>query len=399
MSTRNQFQGNVTMNYSDNNITTRFPFNDDSSSVQNEVVLTLEALNQVEVERRLAPMIYLGILIFLGVPGNLTVLVVYLLKFETSTYRTFIVALALIDLVGSSVCMPFEIIEMNFQYTFYAVAACKFFRFNNTFIALTSIFILIFLSVDRYRRVCRPLKPQMTVCTARILCGVAALLAIFFSWPIFFLLGTRYVELPNNITGYDCSTNDLYRKTIYPLVHNAIMFLVFVIAIVSLIVLYILIGRKIIKHVKFRNTFKTSKSSSVSSRKTSSVKLSNDGPEGVVLVKMNKMTSSTDATKQPNPIEKNPQAAKTKEEKASNKITKIAFAICLAFILSYLPHLTITIWTAVKGGFIAPPGPIVSAVLPIVTRSIFINNIVNPFIYGFLDRRFRKIVLSYLCKK
>lgn len=76
-------------------------------------------------------MIYLGILIVIGVPGNLTVLFVYLLKFDSSTYRTFIVVLALIDLVGSAVCMPFEIIEMNFQYTFYAVGACKFFRFIN----------------------------------------------------------------------------------------------------------------------------------------------------------------------------------------------------------------------------------------------------------------------------
>lgn len=77
-------------------------------SVRNEtMMLTLEELNQIEVHRRLAPMIYLGILIVIGVPGNLTVLFVYLLKFDSSTYRTFIVALALIDLVGSAVCMPF----------------------------------------------------------------------------------------------------------------------------------------------------------------------------------------------------------------------------------------------------------------------------------------------------
>lgn len=374
-------------------------------SVRNETVeLTLEELNQIEVQRRLAPMIYLGILIVIGVPGNLTVLFVYLLKFDSSTYRTFIVALALIDLVGSAVCMPFEIIEMNFQYTFYAVGACKFFRFNNTFVALTSIFVLLALSVDRYRRVCRPLKPQMNVFMARVLCGVAALLAILFSWPIFFLLGTRHASLPNNVTGFDCSTSDEYKKTIYPLVHTAILFLTFVISIVTLIIIYSLIGRKIFKHVQFRNTFRTTKSSSISSSsgKTSSTKLSSEGKEAVVLVNINKVTSSTDARKQSNGTELKKPVAKQKEnndEKSKNKITKIAFAICLAFILSYLPHLIITVWTAVKGGFIAPPGPVVSAVLPIVTRSIFLNNIVNPFIYGFLDRRFKKIVLSYVCKK
>lgn len=372
-------------------------------SVQNETMgLTLEELNQIEVHRRLAPMIYLGILIVIGVPGNLTVLFVYLLKFDSSTYRTFIVALALIDLVGSVVCMPFEIIEMNFQYTFYAVGACKFFRFNNTFVALTSIFVLLALSADRYRRVCRPLKPQMTVFVARVLCGVAALLAILFSWPIFFLLGTRHVSLPNNVTGYDCSTSDEYKKTIYPLVHSALLFLTFVVSIVSLISIYSLIGRKIFKHVQFRNTFRTTKSSSISSGKTSSTKLSSEGKEAVVLVNVNKITSSTDARKHSKGSMKKTvtkQNENSTDEKSKNKITKIAFAICLAFILSYLPHLIITVWTAVKGGFIAPPGPVVSAVLPIVTRSIFLNKIVNPFIYGFLDRRFKKIVLNCVCKK
>lgn len=79
----------------------------------------------------------------------------------------------------------------------------------------------------------------------------------------------------------------------------------------------------------------------------------------------------------------------TKEDMASKKLTKIAFAVSLAFILSYLPHLTISLLTALKGKFLFPPGPIVSAVLPIVTRSFAINNVVNPIIYAFIDRRFR----------
>ncbi|XP_062607111.1 cholecystokinin receptor type A-like [Saccostrea cucullata] len=368
-----------------------------------EVVLTLEELNQIEVHRRLAPMIYLGILMLLGVPGNLTVLFVYLFKFGSSTHRTFIVALAIIDLVGSAVCMPFEIIEMNFQYTFYAVGACKFFRFNNTFVALTSIFVMIGLSVDRYRRVCKPLKTQLTVFMAKIVCALAVFLSILFSWPILFLLGTRRVELPYNVTGYDCSTDDKYRKTIYPVVHNGILFLIFVFAIVFLTVIYILIGRKIFKHIRFRNTFKSSQSLSISSRKTSSTKDHHSNEqEGIVLVNVNNKISPREEPKPSKETERKSSRKRsetTPEDNSKKKITRIAFAICLAFILSYLPHLVITVWTAVKGGFIVKPGPVASAVLPIVTRSIFINNIVNPFIYGFLDKRFRRIVLSSVCKK
>jgi hypothetical protein len=78
-----------------------------------------------------------------------------------------------------------------------------------------------------------------------------------------------------------------------------------------------------------------------------------------------------------------------KEDATSKKLTKIALAISLAFILSYLPHLTISLLTALKGKFLLPPGPVVSVVLPIVTRSFAINNVVNPIIYGLMDKRFR----------
>ncbi|XP_061174673.1 cholecystokinin receptor-like [Saccostrea echinata] len=366
--------------------------------------LTLEELNQIEVQRRLAPMIYLGILMLLGVPGNLTVLFVYLFKFDSSTHRTFIVALAIIDLVGSVVCMPFEIIEMNFQYTFYAVGACKFFRFNNTVVALTSVFLIIGLSFDRYRRVCRPLKTQMSVFKAKVFCCVAVIIAILFSWPVFFLIGTRHVRLPYNVTGYDCSTDDRYKNTIYPVVLNGVLFLLFVFAIIFLTVIYILIGKKVFKHIRFRTSIETTSLSSISSKKTSSTSLQSNGQQAVVLQKISNIASQSgdltpkhsDYTVKFNPAK---QSQTKGDPRSKTKITRIAFAICLAFILSYLPHLVITVWTAIKGGFIAKPGPVTSAVLPIVTRSIFINNVVNPLIYGFLDRRFKRIVLKSLCKR
>lgn len=93
-------------------------------------------------------MIYLGIFIVIGVLGNLIVLFVYFFKFDSSIYWIFIVVFVFIDLVGFVVCMLFEIIEMNFQYIFYVVGVCKFFCFNNIFVVLMFIFVLLVLFVD-----------------------------------------------------------------------------------------------------------------------------------------------------------------------------------------------------------------------------------------------------------
>jgi hypothetical protein len=81
-----------------------------------------------------------------------------------------------------------------------------------------------------------------------------------------------------------------------------------------------------------------------------------------------------------------------KEDATSKKLTKIALAISLAFILSYLPHLTISLLTALKGKFLFPPGPVVSAVLPIVTRSFAINNVINPIVYVSISHDHKQVI-------
>jgi hypothetical protein len=47
-----------------------------------------------------------------------------------------------------------------------------------------------------------------------------------------------------------------------------------------------------------------------------------------------------------------------KNEKSSlRRVTKIAFVVSVVFILSYIPHVAISLLTAVKGSFLLEPGP------------------------------------------
>lgn len=368
------------------------------------IQITLQDLNDEEAMRRLAPMIYLGILILIGLPGNIIVIVTYLTHYKKSTHRIIILGLAWIDLVACVVCMPFEIIEMNFQYTFYAEIACKIFRFNNTFISLGSVLTIVVMAIDRFRRVCRPLQAQMTIKYAKIICMAALVVSAFLSWPSLVYLGIRTVQLKHNITGIDCSISDAFWKTKYPFYHNAVLFLVFIICLVSLVIIYAMIGRRIFSHVKFRSRFVSSRSTS-SARTTSTTTgsqrsaqaqfqlLPNPQGEGQNTEDNIAMTAKEESKTNKNEIDKT-----QKELRKTRKITKIAFLITLMLVLSYLPHLILVIMTAVKGRFLAKPGPIVSALLPIVSRSIFINNMVNPLIYGFCDKKFRTIVSQNICR-
>jgi hypothetical protein len=131
---------------------------------------------------------------------------------------------------------------MRLQYTFYNSWCCKFFRACNTLFSLSSIFILMGLSGDRFRRVCTPLKVQMTSRHATIYIMFCVVVAVIFSWPNLFISGIRLVNLGNNVTGYDCSLSDQFAKSKYPTLYGGTVFLVFIICMISLIVLYSLIS-------------------------------------------------------------------------------------------------------------------------------------------------------------
>lgn len=368
------------------------------------VTKTLQEYNDEEANRRMIPVIYLVLLMVIGIPGNILVLIIYPSKFPRTTHRLFITGLAIADLLVCVVTLPFEITEMRFQYTFYITWACKLFRACNNLFALSSIFILFGLSADRYRRVCKPLKLQMSTRQANIFMVCSAGLAALFSLPNFFISGTRLVKLGYNVTGFDCSLSDQFAKTKIPILYGGALFLVFLIAMVTLIVIYSFIGHKICTHANFRRKF--SKGSTTKS--TSETPISNENQNLMQTHKSDKENKDDvfDDKKQSDEKRKPTKSSRktskknvTKEDMAASKITKIAFAISVAFILSYLPHLTISLLTALKGKFLFPPGPVVSAVLPIVTRSFAINNVVNPIIYGLMDKRFRDHCrLLFRCK-
>ncbi|CAC5388306.1 HCRTR2 [Mytilus coruscus] len=346
-------------------------------------IKTLSDYNKEESLRRLAPLIYLVILFITGIIGNTIVLIVYPLTFPRNTHRTFIVGLAISDLLVCLVTIPFEIIEMRFQYTFYNVVACKIFRSISYWFSLVSMIILIGSSFEKYRRICKPMQRQMTVKSCRIYIVTVFVFTLLFAWPNLLQGGIRLVKLSNNITGHDCSLSDDYAKTLFPIVSEGILLLFSIVCICFLIVIYSIIGRRIFIQSRFRKQFETH------SRNTNK---NYDRPSSGIV--------TTDGIKSINTIENSEvsEGVNTIQNRSVQKLTKIVFVISVVFVLSYIPHLTISLLTAIKGKFLLPPGPVVSAALPIIARSFIINNVANPIIYGFMDSRFRKTCKFLLFK-
>lgn len=127
-----------------------------------------------------------------------------------------------------------------------------FHRFINTFCAIGSIFTLVVIAVDRYRKICKPLHGQMRMFHVRLSLIPVFGGALLFGWPAFFMYGLRTTEteIPG-LFGQDCSTPDNISETIYPLLYNCILFLCFIILAVSIIIIYMLVLRETRRHTRY----------------------------------------------------------------------------------------------------------------------------------------------------
>ncbi|KAK7489411.1 hypothetical protein BaRGS_00019355, partial [Batillaria attramentaria] len=107
--------------------------------------------------------VYLVVVMVAGAIGNSLVVYVYSVRFRMTTQHFLIVCLACSDLVICLLAMPTEIADLRFHFNFSSEHACRLLRFVTMFCAIASNFVLVVIAVDRYRRICHPLRRQMSL--------------------------------------------------------------------------------------------------------------------------------------------------------------------------------------------------------------------------------------------
>ena len=71
------------------------------------------------------------------------------------------------------------------------------------------------------------------------------------------------------------------------------------------------------------------------------------------------------------------------------KTTTVLFAVTLAYILSFLPYLTVMVLRSVVRDLEENLSPVGELAYKLCVKSFFINNAINPIIYSFLNQTFR----------
>lgn len=378
----------------------------------------LRCLNDGKARQYLPAILYLAFLMVIGSAGNIMVGYVYYFRLKKGSSHFFILCLVFLDLTNCLIGMPAEIADLCYPYMFDSPVVCKCLRFLESVVGIASAVILIQVAFARYFKICRPLQ-KFPLNRTRVLTGSAFTCAFCLSWPALLIFGKKTIVLPGDLRGYDCSTDDHMRGSVYIVLYYICLVCAFVVSVTILTVLYVLIGTKL---------WKKRKMTVVETRPD----LAYSGPNSPEAVQ-DSPRSSTSSSYEALPVPASPNSilnlfskkqslsrkissnsvtaiiSKSKDDECrrassdtvisvravrptikTGKMTLILFSVTIAFILSFLPYLTIMICRS-RDSYCERLETITGEVIyKIASKSFFLNNAANPMIYSFLSERFRK---------
>lgn len=378
--------------------------------------------------------IFVGVETVFGFFGNLLIIYVFLFHYHKCNFKYFVLCLAFIDISSTLTTMPGEIVTQTFWYVYPVPLVCKIKSFFNVFTVCGSAFCLLIISIDRYLKICRPLKWQIKPKVALILCFMLLAIAFVIAFPVALLWGTHsYLEHYNGTTVAVtiCEKDAKYKCTDSPLVYTIVTETITTCIMFVMFVLYIFVCRKLLKtkdtsagasspagngHHKVESEatlsggvtsddeYATQPSAENTQDVTNSNTLTDTGKEG-------KADNNRQELFQPLPINKNSSQTNflsvvaSKPEKIKQPIgntharrvrrkTLIMFILTAVFIVTTILYLTLL--NLIANDVLLSLSQHQKSAYFFFFRLYFINHVINPILYGLLDPHFRRILKQIL---
>ncbi|KAH3888498.1 hypothetical protein DPMN_012534 [Dreissena polymorpha] len=139
-------------------------------------VKNIALMLNLRLERAILPVIiFLGIVALVGIFGNILILIIYGRRRDGGNFRFFVLMITTMDLTSCITIMPAEIYSLLNWYNSPYIWVCKVKMFFSVFSFWGSGLTLILLAIDRYRKICRPLRWQINISLAIKLCITAVI--------------------------------------------------------------------------------------------------------------------------------------------------------------------------------------------------------------------------------
>ncbi len=332
------------------------------------------------------------VIFIIGVPGNIIILLVYGSKRPKLSSHIFIIGLACADLFISAL-RPVAIFNWKHD------ILCQVTLASGYLAVFSSIFLTTSIAVDRYLAVCT--RRKLTNFKSKIIVSGCIIFALLLSAVSFSTFGL--VDAPGQ-RNPACAIVDTASWAIQ---FQAMLFSISFIASLSIIIiLYFLIYRVVRRQAKIQASWSSTRSTNGQMARNNLSIISPSCPSAVSdastlpaggessshpngLQRGNSSqdllppTSSSQATQQGRI--KKPQSG----PKAQSKTTKMMFLTTAVFFVSWIPGIILRFIPMSTYDELQKRSQSWQAVLVIPHYLVLINHAVNPFIYSFVNRRFR----------
>ncbi|XP_052086441.1 cholecystokinin receptor type A-like [Mytilus californianus] len=351
---------------------------------------TFTSLREIEYHHFLDKVIPATILLLfmsiVGTIGNIHTVLVYKLSPVMAKYsvRVFIIWLSLVDLTACLFCMPFEIFDIRYNYTFSSVGACKFFRFLNHIVTVASGCLLTSIAIERYKIVVKNLpvlfaNSQRSNVISASLIGLSTILSI--PAVIFYGLNEKETYI-FGLTGKNCKILTKYQCILNVGVYYIILVIIGSAGVVMCIFSYGRILFKICIRKDWRESLgkKPDSSSNLHSQTTQVISTIQNGEE-----KINKVHIELSNSEK--------KKATHSTHNLGNTI-RLTISLMIATAISYIGYMLYVFTLMIK---ILNPKMYQNIVRPvsnILVRGYFVNNAANPIVFCLFDRTFRQECLK-----
>ncbi|XP_060582068.1 octopressin receptor-like [Ruditapes philippinarum] len=297
-------------------------------------------------------------------------------------------------------------------WTYGSVFRCRIFEFMASLIFTGSIFTLLLVAVYRYRKVCRPHGWQIKNRVAKLLCLIAAISACVCSCPFVAFTEVRTQSFKNKTFTWCVRVEGTTQYVLYHLIFIALITFVSLCALVSLYACILKAASGLhakesfgnvhksgvtgLKHIKL-NVLNRHKEQSTSSTKTidsQEIGYNQDNIE-------TRDNSETLATCSANQIKTETTNDNHQKKNRIRKITLAFILVTVSFCISYIPFLSAGIFKIqiqMSSSYLSKD---VYIALHFVQTCVFINSMVNCFIYSCFDIQFKQeigMLYKTLCR-
>ncbi|XP_004573337.1 cholecystokinin receptor-like isoform X1 [Maylandia zebra] len=341
-----------------------------------------------------------SLIFLLSVFGNLLIIVVLMLNKRMRTVtNSFLLSLAVSDLMMAIFCMPFTLIPNMLEDFIFGATMCKIVTYLMGVSVSISTFSLVAIAIERYSAICNPLKSRAWQTRSHAYRVIAATwvvsLLIMVPYPVFSTL--KSFPRHNGTVGRMCRLdwpNPQSEQAWYVL----LLLILFFIPGVVMSIAYGLISRELYRGIQFelgQSKEATGQKNGVDRPLTGP----NDDDDGCYIQVSKKPSSSVElptlsASSSTVQVKTERARSNTSEAKlqAKRRVIRMLMVIVALFFICWMPLFTVNTWKAFDMKSVTKA--LSGAPISFIHLLSYTSACVNPIIYCFMNTRFRKALLS-----